>query len=154
MLLALAVLIVAGLVAWLLARRRSRQRAWQQQTDRLVRDTDALADLAAAGPAGPSPEQQVAHWSTVEQRATDLAAQSEAAASAAPDDRARQVVTGLSAAVGAYLDTVRTTRQLHVGPPAPTEEQLQFADAESSQRLTQLQRAAEPFRRPAEAPRP
>ena len=63
-------------------------------------------------------------------------------------------MAGLSAAVGAYLETVRTTRQLHVGPPAPTDEQLQFIEADGAQRLAQLQRAAEPFRPAVETPRP
>jgi hypothetical protein len=142
----LAVVAAAGLAIWLLARRRAQQRAWLRQTDRLVRDTDALADLAAAGPAGPDPQQQVAHWSSVEQRTTELAAAVDAAGAAAPNDQARQALAGLSAAVADYLGTVNTTRQLHIGPPAPTDEQLQFAEADSAQRLAQLQRAVAPLR--------
>jgi hypothetical protein len=146
---AVVVLLLAGLLTWLLLHRRNQQRAWQQQAGRLVRDTDALADLATAGPAGASPEDQVAHWSAVERRTSDLATQLSTAEQAAPNDAARQTVAGLSAAVGDYLTSVRTTRQVHIGPPAPTDEQLRFAEADSAQRLAQVQQAAQPLRQQA-----
>ena len=34
-----------------------------------------------------------------------------------------------------YLAALRTSRTLRIGPPAPTPQQLQYADAESGQRL-------------------
>jgi hypothetical protein len=42
---------------------------------------------------------------------------------------------------------VQTTRQLHVGPPAPTAEQLQFADADRAQRLANLGTATDQLAR-------
>jgi hypothetical protein len=139
-------LVLAGLVAWLLVRRRNQRRAWLQRADRLVRDTDALADLAAAGATAPDPQAQVAHWSAVEQRAAELTNQIDTVLPTAPDDASRSALTTLSAATNDYLTAVRTTRQLHIGPPAPTQEQLDFAAADANQRLVQVRNAVEPLR--------
>ena len=48
------------------------------------------------------------------------------------------MLANLDQAVGTYLAALRTSRTLRIGPPAPSPEQLQFADAESSQRLANV----------------
>jgi len=132
---------IAVVIAALVNRSRNRRHAWQQQAAGVVRDATALTDLGASGPATPDPEQQIAHWSTLEQRTTALLASVAAASEAAPDDLSREALTGVDTAARAYLGAVQTTRQLHVGPPAPTAEQLQFADADRAQRLANLHAA-------------
>jgi hypothetical protein len=131
---ALGVLAVGVLAIAL--HRRSERKEWWTRTDALVRDGRALADLGAAGPAGADPQQQVAHWSTLDQRTQALATEVEAVLAARPpDDPSRAAVAGLGQAVADYQGALRTSRTLRIGPPAPTAEQLQFADAESNQRL-------------------
>jgi hypothetical protein len=138
-LLAVILVAIAVVIAALVNRSRNRRHAWQQQADGVVRDSKALTDLGASGPATPDPQQQIAHWSTLEQRTTALIASVAAASQVAPDDASRMALDGVDAAARSYLGAVQTTRQLHVGPPAPTAEQLQFADADRVQRLTSLQ---------------
>jgi hypothetical protein len=149
LLIALAVLI-ALIVAFVVGHQR-RRRAWWTKTGGLVRDARALIDLGAAGPASIEPAQQVAHWSTLEQRTGALVSGLDAVAPDAPNDQAKASIAGVSAAAGAYLQSVHTARQLRIGPPAPTPEQLGYADAESSQRLAGLRDAVAPLEQQVQA---
>ena len=143
------VVAIAALLGWLLMRRRNRRLAWRQQADGLVRDATALSDLGATGPVTPDAQQQVAHWSTLEQRATDLLGAIAAASPDSPDDATNRALQVLAAATEDYRTSVRNTRQLRVGPPAPTAEQLELADAISTQRLADLRGATDQLRRTA-----
>jgi len=131
---ALAALLVLVLVIAL--RRRSERNTWWARADALVHDGRALVDVGSAGPAGADPQQQVAHWGTLEQRTQAMANEVQAVLGAGPpDDATRAAVAGLGQAVSDYLGALRTSRTLRIGPPAPTAAQLQYADAESNQRL-------------------
>ncbi len=131
---ALAAVLVLVLVIAL--RRRSERNSWWARADALVHDGRALVDVGTAGPAGADPQQQVAHWGTLEQRTQSMANEVEAVlGSGPPDDATRASVAGLGQAVSDYLGALRTSRTLRIGPPAPTPEQMQYADAESNQRL-------------------
>ena len=137
----LAIGVLGALIALIIvvmARRRSERSTWWSDVDGVGRQGQALVDLGAAGPASADAQQQVAHWATLEQRTVDLAAAVTASAAGAPDDAARAVLTNLDQAVGTYLAALRTARTLRIGPPAPTAQQLQFADAESAQRLANV----------------
>ena len=129
----LAVLVLVLIVA---ARSRSQRAAWWTRADALVHDGRSLVDLGTAGPAGADPQQQIAHWGTIEQRAQAFANQIQAlSADGVPDDVVRDALGGLGQATADYLAALRTLRTLRIGPPAPTADQLQYADAESGQRL-------------------
>ena len=131
---ALAAVLILVLVVAL--RRRSERKSWWTRADDLVRDGRALVDVGTAGPAGADPQQEIAHWGTVEQRTQALANEVQTVlASGPPDDGTRATVAGLGQAVADYLAALRTSRTLRIGPPAPTAEQLQYADAESNQRI-------------------
>ncbi|HEY5155309.1 MAG TPA: hypothetical protein VIJ47_11280 [Acidimicrobiales bacterium] len=140
----LAIGLLGALVALVLVvvvRRRAEGKRWWSEVDAMGRQGQALVDLGTAGPASADVAQQVAHWATLEQRTTELAAAVAAAGPGAPDDPSRAVLTGLDQSVAAYLTALRTSRTLRIGPPAPTAEQLQFADAESAQRLANVRGA-------------
>jgi len=143
-------LAAVGLGAWMLVRRRNQRALWWERTGQLVHDADAVGDLADAGPAGTEPQQQVAHWSTLEQHSSEMVSQLDGLLPDAPDDAARSALVAVSVAATAHLAAVRTERQLRIGPPAPTDEQLQFADADTAQRLAELRAALEPLRRRVE----
>ena len=132
---------LAALIAVVVVRRRSERKAWWSDVDVVGRQGQALVDLGAAGPASTDAQQQVAHWATLEQRTEEVAAGIAASTAGAPDDQSRAVLAGLDQAVAAYLTALRTSRTLRIGPPAPTAEQLQFADAESAQRLANVRGA-------------
>ena len=132
---------LVALVAVVVVRRRAERKTWWSDLDAMGRQGQALVDLGTAGPASADVAQQVAHWATLEQHTTELAAAVAAAGPGAPDDPSRAVLTGLDQSVTAYLTALRTSRTLRIGPPAPTAEQLQFADAESAQRLANLRGA-------------
>ena len=131
---ALAAVLVLVLIVAL--RSRSQRADWWTHADALLQDGRSLVDLGTAGPAGPDPQQQVAHWATIEQRAqafvNEIQAQS---TNGVPDDVVRGALGGLSQATADYLAALRTLRTLRIGPPAPTADQMQYADAESGQRL-------------------
>jgi hypothetical protein len=128
-----AVLLLVLAVA---LRRRSERKSWWAQADAVLHDGQALVDLGTAGPAGADPQQEIAHWGTIEQRTEALANEVQSVlGSGPPDDATRAAVAGLGQAVADYLAALRTSRTLRIGPPAPTAEQLQYADAESNQRL-------------------
>lgn len=144
--LALGVLAaLAVLIAVVVVRRRSERAAWWSSVDALGRETQALVDLGTAGPASTEPAPQVAHWATLEQRTEALVAGIRTATAGAPDDEARGVLSGLDGAVGSYLTALQTARTLRIGPPAPTAEQVQYADAESAQRLANVRGALGPL---------
>ncbi len=131
---ALAAVLILVLVIAL--RRRSERKSWWARADALLHDGQALVDLGTAGPAAADPQQEIAHWGTIEQRTQSLANEVQAVlGSGPPDDATRAAVAGLGQAVADYLAALRTSRTLRIGPPAPTPQQLQYADAESSQRL-------------------
>ena len=134
----LAVLLVA-----LLVRQRARRQAWWRQVDGLVRDGRAMTDLGASGPTTVEPEQLVAHWTTLEQRSQSLLAGLTEAVGDAPDAEVRAALATTTTATEAYLSALQTERQLRVGPPAPTGEQLQFAGAETAQCLAEVRGAIE-----------
>ena len=137
----LAIGVLGALVALIvvvMVRRRSERSTWWSDVDGVGRQGQTLVDLGAAGPASADAQQQVAHWATLEQRTLELAAAVTASTAGAPDDAARAVLANLDQAVGTYLAALRTSRTLRIGPPAPSPEQLQFADAESSQRLANV----------------
>jgi hypothetical protein len=56
-----------------------------------------------------------------------------------PDDAVRASLGGLGQATAVYLAALRTSRTLRIGPPAPTTEQLPYANAESARRLAIVQ---------------
>ena len=114
----------------------SKQTRWWARVDDLVRDGQALVDLGPAGPAAADPAQQVAHWSTLEQRAQALGSATAAVRADASDSQARGALDALGRSSDQYLTSIRSARALRIGPPAPTTEQLGFADAEAGQRLT------------------
>ncbi|MGZ4706021.1 MAG: hypothetical protein ACXWCM_14255 [Acidimicrobiales bacterium] len=131
---ALAALLVLVLVVAL--RRRSERKTWWTRAETLLHDGQAVVDLGTAGPAGADPQQEVAHWGTIEQRTQALANEVQVVLGAGPpDDASRAAVAGLGQALSDYLAALRTSRTLRIGPPAPTPQQLQYADAESNQRL-------------------
>jgi hypothetical protein len=131
-----ALVALLALVLGVALRRRSERKSWWARADALVHDGRALVDLGTAGPAGADPQQEVAHWGTLEQRTQALANEvQEVLGSGPPDDVTRAAVAGLGQAVADYLAALRTSRTLRIGPPAPTPQQLQYADAESGQRL-------------------
>jgi hypothetical protein len=136
-------IIAAALLGWLLLQRRSGRRSWWERADGLVREARAVVDLASAGPASSDPEHQVAHWSTLEQRTQSLIADLNVAVDDAPNEEARGAVASVAMAAQAFLTEVQRTRALHLGPPAPSAEQLEFAAAESSRRVAELGRAAD-----------
>jgi hypothetical protein len=152
--------LAVGLVAALLAllglvalRRHSGQVRWWSRVDSLGRDGQALVDLGRAGPAATDPSQQVAHWSALEQRAQALGMATAAVRADAPDSQSRVALDGLGRSSDQYLSSIRNARALRIGPPAPTTEQLAFADAEAGQRLAvvadqlnQLSQLAAPHR--------
>ena len=141
---ALAALLVLVLVIAL--RRRSERNTWWARADALVHDGRALVDVGSAGPAGADPQQVIAHWGTIEQRAQAFANQIQAlSASGVPDDVVRGTLGGLTQATADYLAALRTARTLRIGPPAPTPEQLQFADAEAAQRLAIVRATLDQF---------
>ncbi len=149
-----ALLALLGLVA---ARRHSSQKGWWARVDALGRDGQALVDLGRAGPAAADPSQQVAHWSALEQRAQALGMATAAVRADAKDSQSRDTLDSLGRSSDQYLSSIRNARALRIGPPAPTPEQLGFADAEAGQRLavvadqlTQLSQLAAPHR-PASA---
>jgi len=127
-----------ALIIVVMVRRRAERKTWWSDVDAMGREGQALVDLGTPGPASTDAQQQVAHWATLEQRTVELGAAIQGAASGAPDDPARAILAGLDQAVSAYLAALRTSRTLRIGPPAPTAEQLQFADAESAQRLANV----------------
>ena len=135
--LALAALaVVLALVLAVALRRRSQRNSWWSRTDALVREARSVVDLGSAGPAGADPQAEIAHWATIEQRTQALANEVGAVLAAGPpDDTARGALAGLAQGVAEYLEALRTSRTLRIGPPAPRVEQLRYADAESLQRL-------------------
>jgi hypothetical protein len=137
------VVVAAALLGWLLLRRRSGRRSWWDRADGLVREARAVVDLGSTGPASSDPEHQVARWSTLEQRTQTLIADLNAAVDDAPNEEARGTVVSVSMAAQAFLTEVQRTRALHLGPPGPSAEQLEFAAAESNQRVAELGRAAD-----------
>jgi hypothetical protein len=131
---ALAAVLILVLVIAL--RRRSERNSWWTRADDLVHDGRALVDVGTAGPAGADPQAQIAHWGTLEQRAQSLSNEVDAVlGSGPPDDATRASVAGLGQAVSDYMGALRSSRTLRIGPPAPTAEQLQYADAEANQRI-------------------
>ncbi len=71
-----------------------------------------------------------------------------------PTRRAATRLDGLGRSSDQYLASIRNARALRIGPPAPTAEQLAFADAEAGQRLAvvadqldQLSQLAAPHRK-------
>jgi len=131
---ALAAVLVLVLIVAL--RRRSERSAWWARADALVHDGRAVVDLGTSGPAGADPQQEIAHWGTIEQRTQALANEVQTVlGSGPPDDASRAALGGLAQAVADYLGALRTSRTLRIGPPAPTPNQIQYADAESNQRL-------------------
>lgn len=151
--------VLAALLALLLAvaaARAARRRRWMAAGEAVLRDGRALVDLGSAGPAAAAPAQEVQHWDMIEQRAAALAAQLPAASSAATSSTDRSILAGLGTALDGYRGSVRTGRALRVGPPAPTAEQVQYADAEARQHLNgvaaeleQLDRVLAPDRKPS-----
>jgi hypothetical protein len=146
-----ALLALLGLVA---LRRHAGSVSWWGRVDSLGRDGQALVDLGRAGPAATDPSQQVAHWSALEQRAQALGMSTAAVRADAPDSGSRTALDGLGRASDQYLTSIRSARALRIGPPAPTAEQLAFADAEAGQRLAvvagqlnQLDQLAAPHRK-------
>jgi hypothetical protein len=130
--------IAAALLGWFIIRWRARRRSWWERADGLVRESRAVIDLGSTGPVAADPEHQVAHWSTLEQRTQSLIAGVDAALRDAPTDEARAALANVSTAAQAYLAVVQTTRALHLGPPAASAEQLEFAAAEANQRIAEL----------------
>lgn len=131
-----ALAALALLVLVFALRSRSKRAEWWTRADALVHDGRSVVDLGTAGPAGADPQQEIAHWGTIEQRAQAFANEiSAVAADDVPDDATRATLGGLGQSVGDYLTALRTSRTLRIGPPAPTPGQLQYADAESTQRL-------------------
>ena len=157
--------LAIGLVAALLAllglaalRHRQGQVQWWARLDALLRDGQALVDLGRSGPDAADPTQQVAHWSALEQRAMALGSATAAVRADAPDDDTRAALDGLGQSSDQYLASIRSARALRIGPPAPTAEQVTFADAEAGQRLAvvaghlnQLNQLAVPHRKGAPA---
>jgi hypothetical protein len=137
----LAIGLVAALLALLVlaaVRHHSGQSRWWARVDALLRDGQALVDLGQAGPAATDPSQQVAHWSALEQRAQALGTSTAAVRADAPDTQTKAALDGLGQSSDQYLASIRNARALRIGPPAPTPEQLGFADAEAGQRLAVL----------------
>jgi len=131
-----ALVAVAIMVLVLALRSRSQRNDWWARTDALLGDGRSVVDLGSAGPAGADPQQEIAHWATIEQRTQAFANSIDAvAAKGVPDDVVRATLGGLAQATADFLAALRTARTLRIGPPAPTPEQMQYADAESSQRL-------------------
>ncbi len=126
---------LAALLALVAFRHHAGQKSWWARVDALGRDGQALVDLGRAGPAASDPSQQVAHWSALEQRAQALGTTTASVRAAAPDSTTRATLDGLGRASDEYLASIRRARALRIGPPAPTAEQLAFADAEAGQRL-------------------
>ena len=106
------------------------------KADSLLGDGRSVVDLGSAGPAATEPQAEIAHWATIEQRTEAFGQEVQAMLTkGVPDDAVRNCLGGLGVATGDYLTAVRNTRALRIGPPPATPEQLQYADAESDQRL-------------------
>ena len=130
---------LAILVLIFALRARTKRGDWWARADGLLNDGRAVIDLGAAGPAGATPQQEIAHWTAIEQRAQAFANEVTALnAAGVPDDATRGTLGGLNQAVADYLGALRASRVVRIGPPAPTPEQMEYADAESTQRLAVL----------------
>ncbi len=133
-------LLAAVLVLLILVALRSHAasgRHWRQ-VNALLADGGALVDLGRSGPAAAAPDQQVAHWSALEQRAQGLGSATASVRSTSSDSQVRAALDQLGQASDGYLGAIGRSRALRIGPPAPTADQLAFADAEARQRLEVL----------------
>jgi hypothetical protein len=126
----LAVLLIGVVVA-----RASRHSRWMTAARGVVDDGHALVDLGSAGPAAAAPAQEMAHWDLLEQRGAAMAARLAAATKAALNSTDRSALASLTSVLTKYRNALHTSRTLRIGPPAPTPDQLQYADADTTQQL-------------------
>ncbi len=130
---ALTLLLIAVAAA-----RSSRRRRWYTAGEGVLRDGRALVDLGSAGPAQVAPEQEIAHWDMIDQRAAALAARVPEASKVAINSTERSILAGLATTLDGYRGSIRTGRTLRIGPPAPTPEQVRYADADARQHLSDV----------------
>jgi hypothetical protein len=141
-----ALAAVLAMVLVVALRSRSQRAGWWARADALLRDGRSVVDLGTAGPAGADPQLEIAHWGTIEQRAEAFANEINALSTdGVPGDAVRATLGGLRQATADHLAALRTSRTLRIGPPAPTPEQLQYADAESAQRLAIVRATLDQF---------
>jgi hypothetical protein len=133
LLIALAVAgLIAALVAWL--RRRSHARAaWTEATGRAVRDGKVIVDQASTGQGDLEP--------TLQRQLQGLDATLASLQTSAPSQELQQQVyqvRGVAAELGAAL---QTDLRVRIGPPSPTDDQLQASHAQIVQRARDLDTA-------------
>jgi hypothetical protein len=132
--LAIAVAFLVALVAGFLLWHRSRARAGSWSTelaDLARRSLVTLDDVAREG-------------SVVTGHVQALAAEAQALAGRAPDDRARAAAADLWAALDALAETLLADRQLRFSSPPPSAEQLSYSDALIREQVRQVQTLLRP----------
>jgi hypothetical protein len=124
--------LIAAVVAWL--RRRGRAKAsWNEATGRAVRDGKVIVDQASTAQADLEP--------TLQRQLQGFDATLAALQTSAPSQELQQEVyqvRGVAAELGAAL---QTDLRVRIGPPSPTDDQLQASHAQVGQRARDLNAA-------------
>jgi hypothetical protein len=132
--------IIGGLAWFLVARRR--RRGWLAGASRVHEDGTVILASIRGGMAGLSdPATAASFWATLEQQFSTLRRDAAAVGGGAPGDRAAQALQGVDSAAQGLHSSVEADRQVRVGPPAPSAEQLDYTTAVIRERSSTLEAA-------------
>jgi hypothetical protein len=133
-------LAIIGLVLFLL-RRRSRQ-DWRTQARAADAEASNILGSVTRGLATlQDPSAAARTWSDVEARGSQLHGRLQALAARPPDDRSGIIVGRLDQSLQALRAGVEADRDMRLGPPPPTEEQLRYSEAVIRQRAAEYEQA-------------
>ncbi|HVM67561.1 MAG TPA: hypothetical protein VMU14_21995 [Acidimicrobiales bacterium] len=130
LLIALAVVaVIAALVAWLRGRSRAKA-AWAEATGRAVRDGKVITDQALTAQSDQEP--------TLQRQLQGLDATLASLQSSAPSEELQQQVYQVRGVAAELSAAIQTDLRVRIGPPSPTDDQLQASHAQIVQRARDL----------------
>ena len=138
-----AAVVVLGLIVAAVQRQRSIARARARALQQVIVAAHQLADAAMAIPGGNDPAAVTVWWRLVEAHQATLVAALAALEQLPPNDRVAPALADIGRTHDALRAAVATDRNLRIGAPAPTDEQLAYSAATIRERANAQRNSAD-----------